>query len=123
MMRKERRRVCQGSPRLTVVAKRARRTFARIVDRLKDRLDDVLLDTMHVDGDLVSREDEAPSYATVARLLFSRVPIRQTLKPVDQIGDIVAIACFRDCSGLCLRPLECVGPVLPGESYSGEQFI
>ena len=30
---------------------------ARIVDTLEDQLEDVLLDAMHVDGDLVSRED------------------------------------------------------------------
>lgn len=35
----------------------ARRTFARIVKTLDDRLEDVMLDAMNVDGDLVSRED------------------------------------------------------------------
>ena len=35
----------------------ARRTFGHIVDTLKDRLEDVMLDAMNVDGDLVSRED------------------------------------------------------------------
>lgn len=35
----------------------ARRAFARIVDTLKDRLEDVMLEAMNVAGALVSRED------------------------------------------------------------------
>jgi hypothetical protein len=35
----------------------ASRTFPRIMDTLKDRLEDVMLNAMNVDGDLVSRED------------------------------------------------------------------
>lgn len=35
----------------------AHRTFARIVERLADRLEDDLLDAMNVEGDFVSRED------------------------------------------------------------------